>query len=85
MSGGNGHCEVTKVGMLPLRQVLEIHLSCNFFPPISVSVAPIAEEAIEEVNNGNHDTMIRLPNGSSLKASWIVEILHLESFLDNEE
>jgi len=83
--GNNGHYDNVQVVKLPRRDALAFHLQNNHFPPISQAFIPIAEEAIDKANDGDHDTMIRLPNGRTLPVHMIIEGLHLDCFLNKDE
>ena len=60
---------------------LDWHLRGNMFPPIHSDFHPAAKRAIECVNKRQGETPIDLPNGLTRTANYIVEGLHLESFL----
>ena len=71
--------------MIDLRTSLYYHLQSNHYPPVHVIFIDAAIEAINFVNDGYPNNEIALPNGIS-KAAWeIVEELHLEFYLDNDE
>jgi len=73
------------VSRLKQEQALEWHLGCNHFPPIHKSFIPIAQEAIKLANQGIHDRIIKMPNGKELTVEAIIDGLHLDSFLDQDE
>ena len=64
--------------------LLEIHLTGNHFPPVSLSFIPTCKKAIDYCNKGKYDKEIKMPNGKTKTASFIVEGLHLDSFIDEE-
>jgi len=64
---------------------LDWHLRGNHFPPIHEDFYPAAKLAIELVNKRQGETPIELPNGVVCTANYVVEGLHLDSFLDWDE
>lgn len=67
------------------EQAIQHHLQYNPCPPVHSSFVPIAQKAIELVNKGEYSTNIEMPNGKVLTAAEIVEGLHLDGFLEDEE
>jgi hypothetical protein len=67
------------------EQALKWHLQANHFPPVSSDFLPAARKAIKEGNKGNWSKEIKMPNGVIKKVSEIIEGLHLDEFLDNQE
>jgi len=45
----------------------------------------MAQEAINKANAEDWDSMIAMPNGMKRTVAEIVELMHLEWFLENEE
>ncbi len=73
--------EMEGTEMFSRRTMLEHHLRYNHYPPISVSFADVAEQAIDACEFGDDERKITMPNGVTLHAHEIVEQLHLDSFL----
>ena len=71
--------------VLELDQLLHWHLQYNHFLPIHPIFIETAKKAIDLANHNDWDTQVTLPNGRILTVAEIVEQLHLESFLDNEQ
>ena len=67
-----------------LDTLLNIHLTGNHFPPVSTNFIPSCKEAIQSCNEEDYDKQITMPNGITKSASYIVEGLHLETFLDEQ-
>ena len=74
------------------EQRLEIHLRYNHYPPIHNIFIPVAQkaiklaqQAIDEENNELCNEIIDLPNGKKLSVYKIIEGLHLDSFLEDNE
>lgn len=72
-------------GMVGIDLALTWHLCFNHFPPISDVFVPTAQRAIDLANEGQWEEMITMPNGVTLPAGMIVEQLHLQPFLDDDE
>jgi hypothetical protein len=70
---------------LELDQLLHCHLQYNHFPPIHSIFIDTAKTAIELANYGDWDTRVNLPNGKILTVAEIIEQLHLETFLNNDD
>ena len=68
-----------------LEQALTWHLQSNHYPPVHLVFLPTAKKAIEKANAGEWDDVITLPNERQLTVSSIVQQLHLDSFLVQEE
>lgn len=69
----------------PIKQCLEIHLTGNHYPPVSLDFVPSCMKAIKHCNEGNYDKKIKMPNGKVRSAYFIVEGLHLETFLEERD
>jgi hypothetical protein len=52
---------------------------------VSIAFIPTAKRAIELANEGEWDTEIEMPNGITLTVSAIIEGLHLDFYLDDDE
>ena len=83
-------------GMLEMstnrRVTLSWHLQSNHYPPPPAFMVDVAEAAIDACNEGDYERLIELPNGaehrrygSKVPANVIVESLHLDAFLDEED
>jgi len=73
------------VARLKQEQALQWHLQYNHYPPVSLTFLPAAVAAIDKVNAGDYNSIIVMPNGKSLTAAEIVEGLHLDVFLNEEQ
>lgn len=80
-----------------LDQALDWHLTSNHIPPVSLDFVPACKQAIktfviaagsaeslgeDHVFDQLNQTMIDLPNGTRMSAVELVEILHLDTFVD---
>ena len=69
---------------------LQWHFQENHYPPLPLSLIPVAKRAIQNCNNGDWDKKVRLPDlvewkGKKLAPSdACVEAWHLDFFLDSE-
>lgn len=72
-------------GSIELEQALTWHLRGNHYPPIHVDFVAPAKQAIELANEGDWKTEITLPNGRVKTVGQIIEGLHLDSFIKQEE
>lgn len=68
-----------------LDLALQAHLQMNHYPPVNLVFVPTAIEAINYANNDDWQIRIEMPNGIVKTALSIVEDLHLEAFLLQEE
>lgn len=73
------------VSLLKQEQALQWHLQYNHYPPVSLAFIPVAKEAIDKGNQEDWDSVIEMPNGKSKTVAQIIEGLHLESFLEEQE
>jgi len=71
--------------MFDQETMLRHHLQYNHYPPIHPSFVPIAQEAINKANAEDWDSMIAMPYGIKRTVAEIVELMHLEWFLENGE
>jgi hypothetical protein len=81
--------DMVNTGQLSLDDALQYHLASNHYPPVSSSFIPVAKQAIALANDANFlqeeeiwKQTIDMPNGKSLTVSEIIEGLHLEWFLE---
>lgn len=58
------------------------HLQHNHFPPVDLSFAGAALEAIELCSMEDYDVTLTLPNGNVVAAWQVVEGLHLEEMVE---
>ena len=75
-------------GMLEVAsfdQALSWHLTANHYPPVHSDFHPFAKKAIELANDDDFETVLTLPNGVEKSVAGIIEGLHLEQFLIQEE
>ncbi len=70
---------------LPLDAQLQYHLSVNHYPPVHSIFVQVAKAAIELCNTGESDAVLTMPNGIDKSAAGIVQGLHLESWLDDND
>ena len=73
------------ISLLKQERALEWHLQYNHYPPISLAFVPVAGLAIDKANAEEWEEIIKMPNGKELTVAEIVEGLHLESFLEQDE
>lgn len=71
--------------MIGLTTSLYYHLHSNHFPPIDSVFIDTAIEAIRMGNEGNYMGIIVMPNGIKKTAQSIIEELHLDFYLEDEE
>ena len=67
------------------RQQLLWHLSNNHYPPVHSSFVETAEEALRLADEGEWDAQVTMPNGLVRTAAFVIEGLHLDCFLSQEE
>ena len=78
-------------GLIELRQALSWHLTSNHYPSVPLIMLDVCVLAIENMNAGDPDVNITLPEGvlwrgQPLAPAWaIVDSHHLESFIDDGE
>ena len=77
--------ELADEGAISLERALEYHLTANCYPPVHPAFIPVAVMAIHYYKDGDYDTIIALPNGKALTVYQIVEGLHLDAFVDEED
>lgn len=76
---------------LDLDVALLWHLTSNHFPPIPEAMIPVARKAIEHASANEWDEQIDFPAGwvvndaSQMSVRRIVEIMHLDAFIDVDE
>lgn len=67
------------------------HLQSNHYPPVPASMLGPSKRAISAVNNGKHDSNIKLPEGilykgkKSAPAHAIVDQHHLHAWLNPDQ
>ena len=79
-------------GMVNLDGALQYHFTSNHYPPLPVSLIPLAKRIIETVSDdaGRVDEMVNLPDGRLWKGkakapvSECIEAWHLDSFIQWE-
>lgn len=73
------------------RVAIEHHLQYNHYPPLPLSLASLAEAAIDAVSNGDFQKELELPRGLSFRGAETVtaidavEAMHLDSFIDTDD
>ena len=76
---------------LSVEEQLLIHLTSNHYPPVPKIMVPVCVEAIDSANEGDWDSLIKLPEGVTWKgltqapASAIIEEHHLEFWIIESE
>jgi hypothetical protein len=81
-----GFLQATEMArMTDLEAGLTWHLQANHYPPVSKSFIPACKEAISAAQKGEWDKKIKMPNGLVRSAAFIIEGLHLEPWIDQEE
>lgn len=76
---------------LDLDVALLWHLTSNHYPSIPEAMIPVARKAIEHANANEWDEQIDFPAGwvvndaSQMSVRRIVEIMHLDAFIDVDE
>ena len=68
------------------------HLQGNHYPPIPLSMLPVAQKAIRNANKGDWGKKIKLPEGvtyrdgsKAVATSKIVESLHLGAWVTSDD
>jgi hypothetical protein len=70
---------------------IEHHLQYNHYPPLPLSLVPVAEEAIDAVSDGDFQREIALPKGLNYRGAETttaidaVEAMHLDDFIDTDD
>jgi hypothetical protein len=73
-----------------IERQISIHFSSNCYPPIPQFMVAVGVEAIEAINDGDHDRLINLPDGVSfrdsktVKASDAVDALRLDAWIQGD-
>lgn len=80
------------------EMALSHHLQYNHYPPIDLAFIPVAKRAIELANADHWKWELELPRGMAMTkldvpdpigqkrtVYYIIEALHLDSFLDGED
>ncbi len=76
---------------LSLEDQISIHLRSNHYPPVPVSMVPVCIEAIDKANEGDWESLVKLPEGVSWRgqleapAYSIIEAHHLEFWIIESE
>lgn len=76
---------------LSLEDQIGIHLTSNHYPPVPKSMVPVCIDAIDKANDGDWESMVKLPEGVSWKgqveapAYSIIEAHHLEFWIIESE
>ena len=68
------------------------HLQSNHYPPVPLSMLPVAQKAIRNANRGEWSKKVKLPEGvtyrdgsKAVATSNIVESLHLGAWVTSDE
>ena len=91
MGTGNAQAmnQQIKEGAIDIDTALLWHLESNHYPPVPAAMVPVAKKAIEHANLGEWDASVEFPEGwvvnnlREMEVSKIVEIMHLDSFIEN--
>jgi hypothetical protein len=75
-----GMAAASKEGQITRRVAVDQHLRYNMSPPVG-DCLDLAMRAIELVEAGDSETLLRVPSGRDLSAVAVVEGLRLEFFL----
>lgn len=78
--------------LVQLDVALEVHLTGNHYPPLPLSLIPVCKRIIKNINNGESDKMVKLPEGITHRKygkvipSYIgAETWHLYPFCNQDE
>ena len=88
--GAMGMAEEVHGGNIPMQAALHWHLQSNHYPPLPLSLVPVAIRAIRKANREQWHSKVRMPKGIMFKGlvlapvGDLIEALHLEDFLDPE-
>jgi hypothetical protein len=81
-----GHMRAAEMrAFLGRDRALDDHLRYNHYPPIHPDFKPVAVEAIDKANEGDWEHEITMPNGITKTVGEIVEGMHLEAFLGDDD
>ena len=68
--------------IVPLDEVMRVHLAYNHYPPVHEAFVPTCWEAVRAAQGGDWQKVITMPNGIKKSAGDIVRELHLDDFLE---
>ena len=80
-----------ELNLVKMETALVYHFTGNHFPPLPLSLIPVAMKAIENGNKGLWSKAVRLPAGISFKGKKLaptrdcIRAWHLDFFLDNDD
>ena len=89
--GAQGFKDLIDDGSCKLEAALLWHLRANHYPPVPSAMVKPAKLAIQYANRGKWNSNITLPPGILWRGkkvspvSAIIESLHLDTFLDDQE
>lgn len=89
--GRNFATELSLMEEMPIVQQINLHLQCNFYPPVPSSMVFACIEAIEAYNDEDYDRQIEMPQGvlyqgkDTAPAHAIVSQHHLDPWIMYEE
>jgi hypothetical protein len=72
------------------KQQIAIHLQSNCYPPVSLSMVDVCDEAISYFNQGFLNELCSLPDGvlyqgsETVRAYKVVETFRLDAWIDEE-
>ena len=72
-------------GATDRHTALSWHLQANCYPPVHQAFLPVCEQAIDAALEDDWDREIEMPNGLVRTAAYIVDGLHLEAFLVEQD
>jgi hypothetical protein len=82
-----GMAEAVEDGLVGLETALDYHLRHNHYPPVPSSMIPVCIDAIDAINEDDHNRQVTLPDGVTYRdqptapAHAIAEAHHLQAFL----
>jgi hypothetical protein len=87
-----GYKACVNEGLISEDIALHIHLTSNHYPPIPLTMIPVAKRAIVKANRGEWDKKVRMPEGVShrvygnlVPVHQVISHMHLDTFLDQGE
>ena len=72
-------------GLASLREAMVWHLRSNHYPPVSLVMVEPCLAAILAANEGEAARLVELPGGSAIEAWHLIELLHLDAFVNDDE
>lgn len=63
-----------KEGTCSLDTALAIHFQSNHYPPLPLSLIPVAKRVIEKAQRGEWEARVRLPEGITFRGSTLAPV-----------